>query len=624
MSAPTQQAASRTLTLAALGVVYGDIGTSPLYAFREAFSGAHAIALTSHNLFAVLSMMFWAVTLIVSLKYVVIMLRFDNRGEGGVLALLSWAVGTVAHHRRRAWLVVILGAFSVSLFYGDAVITPAISVLSAIEGIAVIEPSLAGYVTPLALLILVGLFSIQRRGTALVGSLFGPVMLLWFGALAALGALSVAQTPAVLQALDPRYAIDFAISFPATALLAASAVFLCVTGAEALYADMGHFGPRPVRRAWFLIVFPALMINYFGQGALLLREPDAARNPFYLLLPEALIAPMIVLATAATVIASQAVISGAFSATQQASRLNFLPRLRVLHTSDSAQGQVYIPLVNWLLLALVVFVVLEFRSSERLAAAYGIAVAGDLFLSSVIVLIALPLAGNARLRWLVPLFVVFVVLECAFLFSNAAKIAHGGWFPLALAAIVFTVLTSWRRGIEVMRAKKDAQVRGVGDGLSLDLSDASRVEGAAVFLSSSRRGCPAAFMHNLKHNRVVHQTTVFLNVEFDDVPIVRDDERVELQRGANGLMRLTAHFGYREDPDIRLVLRLAARKGLELDVETTSFFTSKPTVVSVSPRGLLGWRRSVFGWMLANSVSVARYFNLPPNRVIELGTRVGI
>ncbi|MCL4747270.1 MAG: KUP/HAK/KT family potassium transporter [Burkholderiaceae bacterium] len=624
MSAPTQQAATRTLTLGALGVVYGDIGTSPLYAFREAFSGAHAIALTSHNLFAVLSMMFWVVTLIVSLKYVLIMLRFDNRGEGGVLALLSWAAGTVAHRRRRVWLVVVLGAFSVSLFYGDAVITPAISVLSAIEGIAVLEPSLAGYSTPIAMLILVVLFSVQRRGTAAVGALFGPIMLLWFGALAVLGALSVVQTPTVLEALDPRYAIDFAISFPSTALLAASAVFLCVTGAEALYADMGHFGPRPVRRAWFLIVFPALMINYFGQGALLLREPEAARNPFYLLLPEPLIGPMILLATAATVIASQAVISGAFSATQQASRLNFLPRLRVFHTSDSAQGQVYIPLVNWLLLMLVLFVVLEFRSSDRLAAAYGIAVAGDLFLSSVIVLIALPLAGNVRLRWLVPLFVVFVALECAFLFANVAKIAHGGWFPLALAAVVFTVLTSWRRGIEVMRAKKDAQVRGVGDGLLLDLADAPRVEGAAVFFSSSRSGCPVSFLHNLKHNRVVHETTVFLNVEFDDVPVVRDDERVEVQRGANGLMRLTAHVGYREDPDIRLILRLAARKGLELDVETTSFFTSKPTVVSVSPRGLLGWRRSVFGWMLANSVSVARYFNLPPNRVIELGTRVGI
>ena len=625
MSAPAQHTATRTLALAALGVVYGDIGTSPLYAFREAFSGAHAIALNTQNLFAVLSMMFWAVTLIVSAKYVLIMLRFDNRGEGGVLALLSWAAATLGRRRRqRVWLVVVLGAFSVSLFYGDAVITPAISVLSAVEGIAVVQPNLSHIATPIALVILVALFSVQRKGTAAVGALFGPIMLLWFGTLAAVGAFSIVKTPEVIAALDPRYAFDFILRFPGTAMLAASAVFLCVTGAEALYADMGHFGPRPVRQAWFTIVFPALMVNYFGQGALLLRDPEAARNPFYLLMPESLVVPMILLATAATVIASQAVISGAFSATQQASRLNFLPRLRVVHTSDAAQGQVYIPLVNWLLLVLVIFVVLEFRSSDKLAAAYGIAVAGDLFLSSVIVLIALPFAANARLRWLIPLFVVFLLVECAFLVANSAKILHGGWFPLALATIVFTVLTSWRRGIDVMRAKKAALERGVGDGLQLDIGDALRVEGAAVFFSSSRGGCPGSFLHNLKHNRVVHETTVFLTVVFDDVPFIQDDERVELQRGANGLMRLTAHFGYREEPDIRKILALAARKGLELDVETTSFFTSKPTVVSVSPRGLLGWRRSVFGWMLANSVSVARYFNLPANRVIELGTRVGI
>ncbi|HEY5632580.1 MAG TPA: KUP/HAK/KT family potassium transporter [Burkholderiaceae bacterium] len=624
MSAPTQQAATRTLALAALGVVYGDIGTSPLYAFREAFSGAHAIELSPHNLFAVLSMMFWAVTLIVSAKYVAIMLRLDNRGEGGVLALLSWAAAILRRRPRRVWLVVVLGAFSVSLFYGDAVITPAISVLSAVEGIAVVEPSLAHFATPVALVILVALFSVQRKGTATVGALFGPIMLLWFGTLAAAGAASIAQTPQVLAALDPRFAIDFVFRFPGTAMIVASAVFLCVTGAEALYADMGHFGPRPVRRAWFSVVFPALMVNYFGQGALLLRDPAAARNPFYLLMPESLVVPMILLATAATVIASQAVISGAFSATQQASRLNFLPRLRVLHTSDAAQGQVYIPLVNWLLLALVVFVVLEFRSSDRLAAAYGIAVAGDLFLSSVIVLIALPLAADRRLRWLIPLFVLFVAVEGAFLVANTSKIVHGGWFPLVLAVLVFTVLTTWRRGIDVMRAKKDALERGVGDGLQLNLDDAPRVEGAAVFFSSSRGGCPSSFLHNLKHNRVVHETTVFLTVVFDDVPFIADNERIELQRGANGLMRLTAHFGYREDPDIRKILKLAAFKELDLDVETTSFFTSKPTVVSVSPRGLLGWRRSVFGWMLANSVSVARYFNLPENRVIELGTRVGI
>jgi len=610
--------------LAALGIVYGDIGTSPLYAFREAFSGSHAIPLTTENVYSVLSMMFWAVTIIVSLKYVVIMLRFDNRGEGGVLALLSWASQVARRRPTLSWLVAMLGCFSASLFYGDAVITPAISVLSAVEGIAVKAPALEHFVMPIALCILIALFAVQRRGTAAVGAVFGPIMVLWFGALAAFGAVSIAKMPSILLAIDPRYAVMFVVQYPGFAFLAASAVFLCLTGAEALYADMGHFGPKPVRAAWFSIVFPSLMINYFGQGALVLTQPEAVRNPFYLLAPEILLVPLIVLATAATVIASQAVISGAFSATQQASRLNLLPRLQVLHTSDVAQGQIYIPLVNWLLLALVVALVLMFQSSDRLASAYGIAVAGDLFLSSVILLITLPLVRERFAMRLWPLVLVFASLEACFLASNSSKILHGGWFPLVLATLMFTLLTTWRTGIEVLRAKKEATKGDVDDGLTMDLEGIPRVPGVALFFSSSRQGCPGAFLHNLKHNMVVHDTTVFLNVEFDDVPRVPDDERVEVQRGKNGIVRLTAHVGFREEPDIRAILRLAARKGVELDPETTSFFTSKPTVISVSPRGLFGWRRTLFGWMLQNSVTVARYFDLPPNRVIELGARVGI
>jgi KUP system potassium uptake protein len=624
MSAPSDRTRLPGLTLAALGIVYGDIGTSPLYAFREAFSPEHGLALTAENVFAVLSMMFWSVTLIVSLKYVLIMLRFDNRGEGGVLALLSWASKVTRRRPELAWLVAMLGIFSASLFYGDAVITPAISVLSAVEGIAVKARGLEHFVMPLALVILVALFAVQRRGTATVGAIFGPIMVLWFGTLATFGALSIAQTPMVLQAIDPRYALLFVVEHPGFAFLASSAVFLCLTGAEALYADMGHFGPKPVRLAWFGMVFPALMINYFGQGALLLRAPDAVRNPFYLLAPDLLLVPLIILATAATVIASQATISGAFSATQQASRLNLLPRLKVQHTSDVAQGQIYIPLVNWLLLVLVVALVLLFQTSDRLASAYGIAVAGDLFLSSVILLISLPLVRAPFGKRLWPLFVVFALAEGWFLASNGSKIVHGGWFPLALAAVMFTLLTSWRTGIEVLRAKKEVSKRGIDDGLEMNLEGIPRVPGAAVFFSSSQHGCPSSFLHNLKHNMVVHETTVFLNVEFDEVPHVPDDERIEVKRGLNGMVRLTAHFGFREDPDIRTILRLAARRGVELEIESTSFFTSKPTVVSVSPRGLFGWRRSLFGWMLQNSVSVARYFDLPPNRVIELGAQVGI
>jgi KUP system potassium uptake protein len=624
MSDLSHKAGLNGLMLAALGIVYGDIGTSPLYAFREAFNGEHAIPLTTANVFSVLSMMFWAVTAIVSLKYVLIMLRFDNRGEGGVLALLSWAMQVARSKPRVAWLIAMLGCFSASLFYGDAVITPAISVLSAVEGIALKWPDLDHFVVPIALGILIALFTLQRRGTASVGAVFGPIMVVWFITLTLSGLLSIIKTPLVLQALSPTYALLFIVNHPGLAFLAASAVFLCLTGAEALYADMGHFGPKPVRLAWFMFVFPALMINYFGQGALVLRDPEAVRNPFYLLVPEPLLVPLIILATAATVIASQAVISGAFSATQQASRLNLLPRLKVFHTSDETSGQIYIPLVNWMLLVLVVLLVLEFRSSDRLASAYGIAVAGDLFLSSVILLIALPLVATGFVRRLWPLFLLFAVLEACFFAANVPKILHGGWFPLALATFMFTLLTTWRTGLEMLRAKKDVTKRGIDDGLAMNLEGIPRVPGVALFFSSSRFGCPGAFLHNLKHNKVVHETTVFLNVEFDDVPRVSDDDRVEVQRGQNGIVRLTAHVGYREDPDIRTILRLAGRKGIELDVDQTSFFTSRPTVISVSPRGLFGWRRSLFGWMLKNSVSVARYFDLPPNRVIELGTQVGI
>ncbi len=612
------------VTLAALGVVYGDIGTSPLYAFKEAFGGTHSLPLTTGNVFAVLSMIFWAVTIVVSLKYVSIMLRFDNRGDGGVLALLSYCAQQVRERPRLLWLVTILGAFAVSLFYGDAVITPAISVLSAVEGIVVLAPGLQVLVVPIALGIILALFLLQRRGTAAVGAFFGPVMLAWFLVLAGLGISGIVQNPAVLQALDPRHALALIVEQPGLAFVAASAVFLCMTGAEALYADMGHFGRRPVQRAWFALVLPSLTLNYFGQGALVLRDAEAARNPFYMLAPEPLLLPLIALATAATVIASQATISGAFSATQQASRLNFLPRLRVLHTSDVAQGQVYIPAVNWLLLVFVLALVLGFRSSGALASAYGIAVSGDLLITSLMMLIVLPLAIDARLRWLWPLFLLFAALEASFFAANAAKLLHGGWFPIVLALAVFTVLTTWRRGIEIMRARKEAAPNAMRDGLSLDLADVPRVPGAAVFFSSSAGGCPSAFLHNLKHNRIVHEQTVFLTVQFDEAPRVPDDERIEVMRGANGIVRITAHFGYREQPDVDRVLRLAARKGVACPVGQTSFFTSKPTLVSVSRRGLFGWRRSLFGWMLQNSTSVANYFELPPDRVVELGTQVAI
>jgi KUP system potassium uptake protein len=609
--------------LAALGVVYGGIGTSPLYALREAFDPVRGIAATAGNVYAVLSMIFWAVTLIVSLKYVTIMLRFDNRGEGGVLALLSWCLNLLRTRPGTSTTATLLGVFAVSLFYGDAVLTPAISVLSAVEGFALVAPQAANLVLPLALAVVVILFVVQRNGGATMGGLFGPVMIVWFATIGLTGAASIVQSPAVLAALDPRHALEFVARAPGLAFIAGSAVFLTITGAEALYADLGQVGPRRVRLGWFVLVLPALTLNYFGQGALILRDPGALGNPFYLLVPHDLLLPVVALATLAAVIASQAVISGAFSATQQASRLNFLPRLRVWHTSDLAQGQIYIPVVNWLMLLAVVLLMLAFRDSGSLAAAYGIAVSGDLLLASVLMLVCLPFL-RSRLRWLWLPFAAFATLEAFFFIANAAKITGGGWFPLALALLMFTILTTWRRGLDVVRARKDADPKAAIDGLAIDLTGATRVPGSAVFLSSSRTGCPSAFLHNLKHNHIVHETTIFLNVEFEDVPAVPENERVQLMRGANGVVRMSAHLGFREDPDIHGILRQAARKGLVCKVDEVSFFTSKPTVVSVSRRGPFGWRRSLFGWMLQNSTSVANYFKLPPNRVIELGTQVGI
>ena len=625
MRTHSNQGAIPALTLAALGIVYGDIGTSPLYAFKEAFNGGHAIPLTSGNVYGVLSMMFWSVMIIVAIKYVVIMLRFDNRGDGGVLALLSYSVNVLRERPKLAWVVTVLGAFSASMFYGDAVITPAMTVLSAVEGINVVSKQFEHFTVPIALVILIALFSFQRKGTASVGAFFGPIMVIWFGTLSVLGLISIVKSPEILRALSPTYAISFTLDNPHLAFIASSAVFLCLTGAEALYADMGHFGPKPVRIAWFSMVMPSLMLNYFGQGALVLRQPEAAKNPFYLLAPDFLLIPLVILATAAAVIASQATISGAFSATQQASRLNLLPRLQIKHTSDTAQGQIYIPLVNWILLVLVVVLVLGFQSSEKLAAAYGIAVAGDLVISSIIVLITLTLMRGHKHYMLILFFVFALALESVFLVANGRKIPEGGWFPLVLSVAIVTVFLTWRFGIEAMRIKKDAFPKGGGiDGLRLPLDDVPRVPGNAIFFSSSKGGCPSAFLHNLKHNKVVHEQTAFLTVLFEDVPRIANEERVEVMKGENGIYSIVALVGYREDPDIALILQLADKKGVSFEMEDTSFFTSKPTVVSLDKGGFFAWRKSLFRWMLQSSTSVASYFQLPPNRVVELGAQLAI
>jgi KUP system potassium uptake protein len=612
------------LTLAALGIVYGDIGTSPLYAFKEAFGGIHALPVTAENVYAVLSMMLWSVTLIVSLKYVTFMLRYDRRGEGGVLALLTFALEAAKNRPRFHTVIVILGAFAASLFYGDAMITPAISVLSAVEGLSVVTPRFEHWVGPIAIGLLVTLFLAQRRGTARIGRVFGPVMVLWLLVLASLGLTSILESPHIIAAADPRHAWAFAMQRPGVALLALGAVFLCMTGAEALYADMGHFGKRPVRLAWYGLVFPCLMLNYFGQGALILRQPEAAKNPFYLLAPEPLLFPLVMLATAATIIASQATISAAYSVTQQASRLNFLPRLRVLHTSDTAQGQIYVPVVNWMMLAGVVALVIGFGSSSALAGAYGIAVNGDMIISSLLLLIVVVSRPGYGKYGMIVALMLFLALEVTFLTSNVAKIPEGGWFPLALAIGIVTVLTTWRRGVELLQARRAVQPESRADSVRVSLAGAVRVPRTGVFFSSRSTGYPSAFLHNLKHNMVVHEKTVFINVEFADSPYVDDDERLDIDRLEEGRWRLTAKFGFREDADVSLIIRLAGQRGLRIDPETASFFTSKGELVSVTkPRGF-GLRRRLFAWMLQNSPTVADYLRLPPDRVVELRNQVAV
>ena len=613
------------LTLAALGVVFGDIGTSPLYAFKEAFGGTHGLPLNEVNVLAVLSLFFWSIAFIVSLKYVAIVLRFDNGGEGGILALLALAIRTTRAQPQLAAVVALLGLFGASLFYGDAIITPAISVLSAIEGISVATPALEPWVVPCTIAVLVGLFSIQKRGTGAVGTLFGPLMVFWFLVIAAFGAMSIAKSPGILAALDPRHALTFIVHSPGLTFLVLGAVFLAMTGAEALYADMGHFGPKPIRIAWFGLAFPALIVNYFGQGALLLRDPAAVKNPFYLLAPEELLMPLVLLATAATVIASQATISGAFSMTQQAIRLGYLPRIPTRHTSETERGQIYIPQINWVMLILVVLIVLGFKNSSALASAYGIAVSGTMVLTTALIGIVvwrLPKRGNPLL-----LAVLAMVggLELIFFLANFIKIADGGWLPLLCGLAIFVMLTTWKRA-ETVLAAHDSRTRIPVDAIrTLFGASIPRVSGTAVYLSPHRGWIPTALMHNLKHNKVLHERIVFLTIVDEDRPRVPERERTEVEVIEPGhFYQAVLHYGFMEEPDVSKGIELLARHGLKFEAEDTTFFLGKATLARAQKRGLFTWRRELFRWMQRNSPATAEYFNLRPERVIELGTRVTI
>ena len=609
------------LALSALGVVYGDIGTSPLYAFKEAFSGAHGLPVTEQNVLATLSALFWAVTLIISIKYVWIVLKFDNEGEGGVLALTALAHRLAPRAGRTSAIVVGAGIFAAALFYGDAIITPAISVLSAVEGLSVVTPRFEQLIIPITVAVLIALFVIQRYGTGKVGMLFGPITLLWFLTLALLGSISIAQTPVVLQALNPAHALSFAVSQPGSAFILLAAVFLALTGGEALYADMGHFGAKAVRLAWYGLVWPALLANYFGQGALVLRESGTVKNPFYLMAPEWLQLPLVALATAATVIASQATISGAYSITQQASRLGYLPRVHILHTSDRERGQIYVGSINWLMLIAVLLLVLAFGSSSALAAAYGIAVSGTMIVTTLLAM-CVTLWSPRRYRALtLAALGLFALLEFGFFSSNLTKIASGGWFPLVLGLAVFVLLTTWKRGSELVAGQRRRMDIAMKDFLAAPMPDVPRVEGTAVYLTSDPSTVPTALFHNLKHYKVMHRQTVFLHVVNEEVPYVAVPNRTKLTWLARDIYRLDAHFGFREEPDVVAAIAGVSEAGLELNPMTTSYFVARSMVVD-GPGELSRWRCSLFSWMTRQAEGAASHFNLPANRVVELGTQV--
>jgi len=624
-TASTERHGLAALTLGAIGVVYGDIGTSPLYTVKEIFLPATGVALNAPNLIGAISTILWALMLVVSLKYVILILRADNRGEGGTLALTALAAKAVRKQPRLRLSLLLLGVFGATLFYGDSIITPAISVMGAIEGLEVITPSLKPYVLPLSLAILFGLFLIQRFGSSAVGKVFGPVILLWFITLAVIGVIHIAEEPQILAALNPLHAWHFLTERGWHVLAAVGAIVLALTGAEALYADMGHFGAKPIRLAWSALVLPALALNYMGQGALLIKDPSAIENPFYRLFPDALVLPAVVLAAMAAVIASQAVISGAYSMTKQAIQLGFLPRMEVRYTSAREVGQIYVPAVNWALLLGVVAAVLFFGSSSALAGAYGIAVTLTMMITTVLTFFVIrhgwhlpgPVAYGATLFFLV--FDALLVAGCAI------KFLDGGWFPLAMGLVLFLLMSTWARGRELLLASIRA------DGLelrpfvsSLDVTGASCALRTAVYAVANPETVPQALLHNLKHNQVLHECNVVMNVVFHEVPFVPEEERVELEQLSPAFWRVALHFGFMDQPDVPKALALCANKGLRIPVFETSYFLSRETVVPTPGGGMANWRERVFAAMSRNAGSVAEYFCLPDNAVVELGTRVQI
>ena len=617
-------AALATLTLAALGVVYGDIGTSPLYALKEVFAEGR-VPLTADNVLGILSLVFWTLTVVVSLKYVALILRADNHGEGGLIAMLALASQAVRDRPALRSRLLLLGIFGTAIFFGDGVITPAVSVLSAVEGLEVAAPALHRFIVPITLVVLTALFAAQRFGTGAVGRYFGPVTLLWFLTLAALGLPHIAANPGVLVALSPHHAVGFLLAHPVTAFVALGAVVLCVTGAEALYADLGHFGKQPIRLAWFTVVMPALVINYFGQGAMLLAHPENVRNPFYEMAPQWALYPLIGLATLATVIASQALITAAFSVTKQAIQLGYLPRLRLLHTSIRETGQIYVPFVNWTLYACIVVAVILFGSSSALASAYGIAVTIDMTITTAMTFFVIRYGWKLPLALCVGATGFFFAVDIVFFAANAVKVLEGGWFPLVIGGAMFTLMTTWQRGRQLMSERLRDEAIGLQDFLdSVFLSPPLRVAGTAVFLSAEKGATPFALLHNLKHNKVLHLQNLFVTVQHHEVPWIGFDRRVEVEPLGHGCWQVVLHFGFKNDPDVPEALKLLGGRGIELDDMETSYFLSRDSVVPTFAQGMALWREKLFASMHRNAAAAADFLYLPTNRIVELGSKVEI
>ena len=624
MSQSPSNSSLAALTLGAVGVVYGDIGTSPLYAFREVFAHGH-VPLTPGNVYGVLSLMFWTLTVIVSIKYVALILRADNNGEGGLIAMLALASRAVKDRPVLRTRLMLVGIFGTAIFFGDGVITPAISVLSAVEGLEVAAPGLHTYIVPVTLVVLTALFLVQRHGTASVGRYFGPVTALWFVVLALMGIGHVASNPAILWALSPHYALNFLVGHPAIAFVALGSIVLCVTGAEALYADMGHFGKGPIRIAWFSLVMPALVINYFGQGAMLLVHPENAKNPFYEMAPTWALYPLIGLATGATVIASQALITAAFSVTKQAIQLGYLPRMRVLHTSEVETGQIYLPFVNWGLYVCIVFAVVLFGSSSKLAAAYGIAVTIDMLITTTMTFFVIRYGWKYRWSLSVAATGFFFIVDFIYFSANIVKVFDGGWFPLVIGAVMFLLLMTWKQGRSLMAERLHDEAIDLTSFLeAVFVNPPARVQGTAVFLVSDAGITPNALLHNLKHNKVLHETNLFVTVRHHEIPWVGLDKRSELEPLGHDCWQVTLHFGFKNDPDLPEALALLKGRGVQLDDMETSYFLSRDIVIPTLGAGMAMWREKLFAGMHRNATAAADFLNLPTNRVVELGAKVEI